>query len=111
MQTHANHGHSIPVLRYFGNKSVAGLVTGRKARDFGDELERTAGLLKYCALRRPPWLPRSCDGARQCLTIRKRQRKGQAYCQGESRATGHPCGDRKRLGELLGPQRPLLLLL
>lgn len=90
MQKYANHGHSIPVLKYFGNKSVAGLVLRRKARDSGDELEGTAGLLKYCALRRPPWLLRSRGGARQCLTMRKRQRKGQAYYQGESRTTGHP---------------------
>lgn len=89
MQKYANHRHSIPVLRYFGNKSVAGRA-GNGERDFGDELDRTAGLLKYCTLRRPPWLLRSRDGARQCLTMRKRQRKGQAYCQGETRATGHP---------------------
>lgn len=41
MQNYANHGHSILVLRYFGNKSVAGLVTARKVCDFGDELEGT----------------------------------------------------------------------
>lgn len=41
MQNYANHGHSILVLRYFGNKSVAGLVTARKVCDFGGELEET----------------------------------------------------------------------
>lgn len=58
MQNYANRGHSISVLRYFGNKSVAGLVTERKAYDFGDEPEATVGLLTCCTIRRPPWLLR-----------------------------------------------------
>lgn len=103
MQKYANHGHSIPVLKYFGNKSVAGLVTERKACDFRDELEGTVGLLKYCPLRRPPWLL-SPDGARQCSTMRKRQRKRQTYCRGERRATGHHGVGQERLGRLLGPE-------
>lgn len=41
MLNYANHRHSIPVLRYFGNKSVAGLVIARKVCDFGGELEGT----------------------------------------------------------------------
>lgn len=58
MQNYANRGHSILVLRYFGNKSVAGLVTARKVCDFGDELEGTVACWHIALSEKPPWMLR-----------------------------------------------------
>jgi len=77
---------------------VAGLVAARKVCDFGEELEGTVALHSQEASMDAV---RGHNGARQCLTTKKRLRKRQAYCQqggrgglhrsrGKTRANSHP---------------------
>lgn len=56
---------------------MAGLVAARKVSDFGEELEGTVALRSQEA---SVDAERGHNGARQCLTTKKRLRKRQAYC-------------------------------